>query len=138
MNNQKNRHDDVGHICSVKVVSIDVGDSLLEAAQKMVYAHIGAVAVLERGTLVGIVSEADVLCAVVEQVPLASTCVRDYMTEAPITVSSADDPDLAARYMLEHEIGHLPVIELGETVGMLSRGDLLAVGAGPGSHGDIG
>jgi CBS domain-containing protein len=135
MNNQTNRKKDVGRICSGQVISIDVDDNLLDAAQRMSYERVGALAVLDKGTLVGIISEADLVSAIVEQVPLATTCVRAYMTEAPITVSASDEADLAAMYMLEHEIGHLPVMESGEPVGMISRGDLLAVGATPKSHG---
>jgi CBS domain-containing protein len=135
MNNQNSRHEDVGRICSGQVISIDVGDSLLEAAQRMTYKRVGALTVLDRGTLVGIISEADLVAAIVEHVPFATTCLRAYMTEAPITVSASDEADLAARYMLEHEIGHLPVMESGEPIGMLSRGDLLAVGATPEPHG---
>jgi CBS domain-containing protein len=134
VNNQNNRYEDVGRICSGQVISIDVEDSLLEAAQRMTYRRVGALAVLDKGTLVGIISEADLVAAIVEHVPFATTCLRAYMTEAPITVSASEGPNLAARYMLEHEIGHLPVMESGEPVGMLSRGDLLAVGATPKPH----
>lgn len=135
MSQEHTRRTDVGRICSGQVISIDVEDTLLEAAQRMAYKRVGALAVLEKGSLVGILSEADLVSAVVEQVPLATTSVRAYMTEAPITVSTSDEADLAARYMLEHEIGHLPVMESGEPVGMLSRGDLLAVSAAPAPHG---
>jgi signal-transduction protein with cAMP-binding, CBS, and nucleotidyltransferase domain len=78
-----------------------------------------------------LLSEADLVAAIVERAPMQTTCVRDYMAVAPITVSAKDDAELAARYMLEHEIGHLPVMESSEAVGMLSRSDVLAVGAAP-------
>jgi CBS domain-containing protein len=119
----------VGRIFSGELVSIDVGDNLVEAAERMTYKRVGALAVMDKGSLVGIISEADLVAAIVEHAPMQRTCVRDYMTDAPITVSVEDDADLAARYMLEHEIGHLPVMQSAEAVGMLSRSDLLAVGA---------
>ena len=106
-------------------------ESILDAARKMTYGRVGAVAVTEQEVLVGIISEADVVCAIVEQVAIATTSVREYMTEAPITVSVTDDVALAARYMLANDIGHLPVIDSGELVGMVTRGDLLAIGAVP-------
>lgn len=121
-----------GHVCTRSLVTVDVNDSLLDAAWRMTYRRVGALAVLEKGTLVGVISEADVVCAIVEQAALATTPVREYMTEAPITVSASDDVTLAARYMLEHGIGHLPVIDADrEVVGMLTRSDLLGVGAVP-------
>lgn len=121
----------VGRLRSGQLISIDVGDSLGVAADRMTYKRVGALAVMDKGSLVGIICRSDLVGAIVEHVPMETTCVRDYMTEAPITVSIEDDPDLAARYMLEHEIGHLPVMESAEVVGMLSRSDLLAVGAVP-------
>jgi CBS domain-containing protein len=124
----------VGRICSGELVPIDVGNSLVDAAERMIYKRVGALAVMDKESLVGIISEADLVAAIVERVPMQTTRVRDYMTEAPITVSVKDDAGLAATYMLEHEIGHLPVMESAEAVGMLSRSDLLAVGAIPESH----
>ena len=124
----------VGQICTEGLVSVDVNDSVLEAARRMIYRRVGAVGVLDRGTLAGIISEADVVCALVEQANSESTPVRDYMTEAPLTVSVNDNAALAARYMLEHEIGHLPVVDGDQPVGMLTRSDLLAVGAVPLPH----
>jgi|SRR5919109_2495940 CBS domain-containing protein len=129
------RQLDVGRICSGDVISIEVEDTLLDAAQRMTFKGVGALAVLERGSLVGIITEGDLVIAMVEQMPLATTSVRACMTEAPITVSTTVDANVAARYMLEHEIGHLPVMESGEAVGMLSKGDLLAVGATPAPQG---
>src|SRR5579864_6981707 len=131
---QKVETTSVGRICSGELVSIDVGDSLVEAAERMTYKRVGALAVMDKGSLIGIISEADLVAAIVEQAPMQATCVREYMTVAPITVSVKDDADLAATYMLEHEIGHLPVMESSEAVGMLSRSDLLAVGAVPEPH----
>jgi CBS domain-containing protein len=50
------------------------------------------------------------------------------MTEGAITVTLEDDAGIAARRMVENNIGHLPVIERDSAVGMVSKGDLLAVG----------
>src|ERR1700757_1160162 len=132
--NQKVHPTSVGRICSSDLVSIDVGDSLAEAAERMTYKRVGALAVMDRGSLVGIISEADLMGAIVERAPMQATCVREYMTDAPITVSVNDDADLAARYMLETETGHFPGMESSEAVATLSRRALLAVGAVPEPH----
>jgi len=134
MSQQVSPGTSVGRICSGELVSIDIGDSLVEAAERMTYKRVGALAVMDKGSLVGIISEADLVAAIVEHAPMHTTCVRAYMTAAPITVSVTEDADLAARYMLENEIGHLPVMEASEAVGMISRSDLLAVGAVPEPH----
>jgi CBS domain-containing protein len=50
------------------------------------------------------------------------------MTADAITVAPGDDAGIAARRMVENGIGHLPVMERDSTIGMVSKGDLLAVG----------
>lgn len=77
----------------------------------------------------GVFSEADLVTAVAEEASLFLTAVEDYMTEGPITIAAQDDDGLAARRMVEHGIDHLPVIDAGAAVGIVSKGDLLAIGA---------
>jgi CBS domain-containing protein len=126
----------VGTLCSTEMIAAEVTDTLFEAAQKMARNRIGALAVLDEGTLVGVISEADLVAAVAEQASLDSTSVDEYMTEGAITVSPGDDGEIAARRMVEHGIGHLQVIDGDSTIGMLSKGDLLAVGAVAARRGD--
>jgi CBS domain-containing protein len=121
----------VATFCSSDLISAEVTDTLFEAAQKMARNHVGALAVLDEGELVGVISEADLVSAVAEEASLDVTPVDEYMTEGAITVLSGDEAAIAARRMLEHGIGHLPVVEGETAVAMLSRGDLLAVGAVP-------
>jgi CBS domain-containing protein len=116
-------------LCSNNLITAEVTDTLFEAAQKMARNHVGALAVLDEGTLVGVISEADVVTAVAEERSLDVTAVEEFMTEDAITVIPGDDAGIAAQRMVEHGIGHLPVIEAGSAIGMLSKGDLLAVGA---------
>jgi CBS domain-containing protein len=119
----------VGTLCSTEMISVEVTDTLVEAAEKMARNHVGALAVLEEGELVGIISEADLVTAIAEDASLARTPVDEYMTEGAITLTSGDDAGIAARRMVEHGIGHLPVLDHDSVIGMLSKGDLLAVGA---------
>lgn len=123
--------DHVSRLCSGDLIAVGLTDTLLGAAQKMAHKRIGALAVMHQGDLVGVITEADVVCAIAEGASPTTTVVADYMTEAPVTVASTDGVDLAARRMIEHGIGHLPVMDSGVVVGMVSRGDLLAVGAVP-------
>jgi CBS domain-containing protein len=116
-------------LCSNNLITAEVTDTLFEAAQKMARNHVGALAVLDEGTLVGVISEADVVTAVAEERSLDVTPVEEYMTEDAITVVPGDEAGIAAQRMVEHGIGHLPVIDAGSAIGMLSKGDLLAVGA---------
>lgn len=118
----------VSTLCSTDVITAEVTDTLLEAAQKMAHNHVGALAVLDEGVLVGVISEADLVTAIAEEASFEFDSVDEFMTEGAITVAPEDDAGIAARRMVENGIGHLPVIEQDEAVGMVSKGDLLAVG----------
>jgi CBS domain-containing protein len=119
----------VESLCSNNLITAEVTDTLFEAAQKMARNHVGALAVLDEGTLVGVLSEADLVAAVAEEASLEVTAVDEYMTADAITVVPGDDAGIAAQRMVEHGIGHLPVMDAGSAIGMVSKGDLLAVGA---------
>lgn len=118
----------VSTLCSTDVITAEVTDTLLEAAQKMAHNHVGALAVLDDGVLVGVISEADLVTAIAEEASLELESVDEFMTEGAITVTPEDDAGIAARRMVENGIGHLPVIQRDAAVGMVSKGDLLAVG----------
>jgi CBS domain-containing protein len=119
----------VATFCSTEMITADVTDTLFEAAQAMARNHVGALAVLDDGALVGVISEADLVTAIAEEACLTLTPVDDYMTEGAITVTPEDDAGIAARRMVEHGIGHLPVLDRDSAIGMVSKGDLLALGA---------
>jgi CBS domain-containing protein len=55
--------------------------------------------------------------------------VRQYMTPGPHTISPAQPLTIARRQMLDHEVRHLPVLEGGRIVGLISERDLVAQGA---------
>jgi CBS domain-containing protein len=122
----------VATLCSTEVITAEVTDTLFEAAQKMARNHVGALAVLDEGALVGVISEADLVTAIAEEASPELTAVDEYMTEGAITITPQDDAAIAARRMVEHGIGHLPVIDHDSAIGMVSKGDLLALGAVPG------
>jgi CBS domain-containing protein len=124
----------VESLCSNVLITTEVTDTLLEAAQKMARNHVGALAVLDEGTLVGVLSEADLVAAIAEEASLKVTAVDEFMTEDAITVVPGDDAGIAAQRMVEHGIGHLPVMDAGSAIGMVSKGDLLAVGAVASRH----
>ena len=102
-------------------------DTLGEIAQKMVEAKTGSVAVLDHGRLVGILTERDMLKAMAGRVLTSDARAREWMTADPITA----EPDLsleeAQRIMLENGFRHLPVVERGGVVGIVSLRRLVAV-----------
>ena len=102
------------------VVSVAPEDTLGEAAQKMVDDGVGSAVVLDHGRLIGILTERDLFKAAAGRVHTSEARVREWMTEEPITASSETTVEDAVRTMLEHGFRHLPVVEAGRTVGVVS------------------
>jgi CBS domain-containing protein len=116
----------VREVCNGAVVGVETTDTLFEAAQLMSRRRVGALVVFEDGLLRGVLSEADLINAVAEQVDLARISVEDFMTPDAWTIGPQEPVSIAAARMRSHAIHHLPVVDLDGVVGMLSLGDILA------------
>lgn len=112
------------------VRTVDPGEDLAVAASRMQFHEIGALAVFDRGRLVGIITERDVLRAVGDGRDPERTAVATYMVEEPVTVTLDTEAAVAADTMVRLGVRHLPVVERGELMGMLSARDLLEDEAG--------
>ena len=99
---------------------------LTEVAKRMVAKDVGAVLVFEDEQLCGILTERDVLRAVADGIR-DDTLVRDRMTAHPETLDAGDSTEHAAVLMIHGGFRHLPVMEGGEVVGVLSIRDLMRV-----------
>ena len=108
------------------LLTVDPGDAVTEVAKRMVAKDVGAVLVYEGGSLSGILTERDVLRAVADGID-DSTLVRDRMTPNPETLDADDTTEHAAVLMIHGGFRHLPVMEGGEVVGVLSIRDLMRV-----------
>jgi CBS domain-containing protein len=104
-------------------------DSLRQAAAKMREQQTGSLLVLDGEDLVGIVTERDVLHAVAIGTDL-DIPISDVMSKDLITVEPATSLREAARIMTDKWIRHLPVLEGGRLVGIVSQRDLAGVLAG--------
>ena len=100
--------------------------TLTDVAKRMVAKDVGAVLVYDGGRLCGILTERDVLRAVADGID-ESTLVRDRMTPNPETLDAGDTTEHAAVLMIHGGFRHLPVMEAGEVVGVLSIRDLMRV-----------
>ena len=99
---------------------------VLDAIRLMAEARIGALLVMDGPRLVGILSERDYARKVVLQGrSSADTPVYDIMTADVISVAPGDTVHRCMRVVTDKHIRHLPVIENGKVVGMLSIGDLV-------------
>jgi CBS domain-containing protein len=110
------------------LIHAELSDRVRDVARKMTTANVGAVAVLDKGRLVGVFSERDVMSRVVaEGLSPEKTLVGEVMTKDIVVADPLDSVDSALAKM--HSVGcrHLPVVTEGNLVGMLSIRDLLEV-----------
>jgi CBS domain-containing protein len=117
----------IGSVMTVAVVSVEPADSVATAIGRMTEASIGCVAVCEDGVVVGIFTERDVLHLASGGDGFVHRAVGSVMTPRPLTVSPDDDVRSVAELMGRRRIRHLPVVEDGHLLGMVSARDLMAV-----------
>lgn len=115
---------DVREIISGTVSACGSDATLVEAAKELMDLSIGSLCVIDKGHLVGIVTERDFVRSVSESMPPTKT-VRDIMTSAPDTLDPDVSVDDAADWMLAAGYRHLPVTEDERLLGVVSIKDLL-------------
>lgn len=119
----------VSHILERKasrVISLDAQEPVLEAIRLMAEHHIGAVLVMQGEELVGIASERDYARKVILQGrSSADTPVTAIMSAPVVCVSPLESVNDCMSIMTERHIRHLPVIENGRVIGIISIGDLV-------------
>ena len=108
------------------VWSIGPNAMVIDAIQVMDEKNVGALPVVENGTLVGIVSERDYTRKVILKGRSSKeTPVIDIMTQQLLTVNPSDSVTECMRIMTEKRVRHLPVLEGNNLVGILSIGDVV-------------
>ena len=108
------------------VFSIPSTSSLAEAVRVMVDHRCGSLVVGTGGQMEGIISERDILRALAEvHKPLENIPIADRMTTRVVTGHPDDDLGKVMGLMTQNRIRHLPVMNEGKLVGMVSIGDIV-------------
>jgi CBS domain-containing protein len=106
------------------LLTVETTTPLAAAAREMNDRGVGAVLVLAGDRLQGVFTERDVLRAVARG-RVADATVGDFMTPHPETIEPDDTTEHAAVLMIHGGFRHLPVVETGTVVGILSIRDLM-------------
>ena len=108
------------------VFSVGPEAPVLEAIRAMAEHHVGALLVMKGEVLAGIVSERDYARKVILRGRSSSdTPVRDIMTSPVLTVSPDTSVEQCMQIVTDKRVRHLPVLEAGRVIGMVSIGDLV-------------
>lgn len=109
-----------------EVRSVSPRTTVFEALEVMAEHNVGAVLVLDMGKLVGVFSERDYARKVVLQGRASKdTLVSELMERGVFCVSSSDDINTCMAIMTLQKIRHLPVIDEGGVIGVISIGDVV-------------
>ncbi|WP_448096611.1 CBS domain-containing protein [Luteibacter yeojuensis] len=119
----------VKHLLEAKgkaVFSVAPDASVYEAIKQMDEKNVGALAVIRGSELVGIISERDYARKVIlKDRSSRDTPVADIMTANVVTVAPDASVDECMRLCTDGRLRHLPVLDGGRVVGMVSIGDLV-------------
>jgi len=108
------------------IFSIGSDASVYDAVKEMVKHNVGALLVLDKDGVKGIITERDYLREIVLHGRTSKTTqVREIMTTEVVAVESARPIEECMAIMSERRIRHLPVVDDGALVGLVSIGDLV-------------
>ena len=111
-----------------EVWHITADNTVYEAIQAMAFKEVGALLVMKRLTLEGIISERDYAREVILKGRSSTdTRVAEIMTSNVISVPSSESVESSLAVMTENHIRHLLVVDENKVVGVLSIGDLVKV-----------
>jgi CBS domain-containing protein len=108
------------------LLTIPAGATIGEAAAHMAERGVGAVVILDGDAIAAILTERDVMRAVAGGRD-GSAPVSEWMTRHPDTIEPTDTTDHAASLMIHGGFRHLPVVDQGKVVGIVSIRDLMKV-----------
>ena len=111
------------------VFTTTANKSLLEIAKLLAQHGIGCIVILgDDDKIVGIVSERDLMRAIGQAgAKVLDKPVSDFMTKSVVTAREADTVDQLMSEMTMHRFRHMPVVERGQLLGLVSIGDLVKI-----------
>lgn len=118
----------IGSILTGKKPLISVTrDTMVSAIAELLYTHrIGAVLVLDEGRIIGLVSERDICAGLhTHGTDILQVAAADIMSSPVITAPSTQSVTKSMEVMTDRRFRHLPVVDDGRILGLVSIGDLV-------------
>ena len=113
---------------TTEIISCDVSTPVREAVAILARKRIGALPVLDNGTIAGIFSERDVIYRLADDgAACLDKTVGEVMTSPPITVEPSTKIDDALSLMTKRRFRHFPVVEDGALIDFISIGDMVKI-----------
>jgi CBS domain-containing protein len=115
----------IREIMTADVFVTDPDATLTQVADEMLRRRFGSAVVSSGSMILGILTERDLLRAAAAGADVTSARVSEWMTADPITAEPTMDADEAIEVLMSHGFRHLPVLEGGALVGLVSLRDLV-------------
>jgi len=112
-------------VMATDVLTVSPDTTLADAARRMIARDAGAAVVMDDGELVGVISERDLMRAIPDACE-PDTPVSDRMTRHVLTGAASTSIAEAMAIMIEGRFRHLPVVEEGRVLGIVSMRDLMS------------
>ncbi len=118
----------ISQLMNANPVTVDLDMTLPECARKMLARNVGSVIVKDKGHLVGIVTEKDIVEeAVGKELNIKKTKVKDIMTTGMVQISPDSDLAEAVALMIREDVRRLPVVKDGKLLGLVTVKDILNI-----------
>lgn len=112
-------------LMATDVLAVSPDTTIADAARRMIARETGAAVVIENGGLVGVISERDLMRAIPDACS-PETPVSERMSRHVTTASPGTSVPEAMAVMIEGRFRHLPVVESGRVLGIVSMRDLMS------------
>jgi CBS domain-containing protein len=120
--------DQIQEVMTKQVATAKPDDPLITAAKTMLQRKIGCVVVIDQDKVVGIVTESDLVrCAALGHDP-NHTLVKEIMTSPGVTCTPDAPVEEAYAHMRRNKIRHLPIVDDGRLLGIVTMKDLISFG----------